>query len=327
MRAMPSIPGSDAAPAPAHALQALERRIGHAYVQRRLAQEHARDAWHTRRGAVGAQPDRWNSKAGLIRAALNLSGLRARGLRNTLDIRQRDNMVRLRRLPSAFDGYTVLHLSDLHLDINTVFVHRLVERLQGLRYDACVLTGDFRFRSFGSSDGVLAALALLRPHLGERVYAVLGNHDSIRMVPGMEALGMQVLVNESAQLRLGAHSVSLVGIDDPRYFRTHDFERATAGLDAQACSILLSHAPEPYREAAHANFDLMLCGHTHGGQICLPGGRPILTDSAAPGAFARGAWRYRTMHGYTSVGCGSSIIDVRFNCPPEITLHRLHAAT
>ena len=67
----------------------------------------------------------------------------------------------------------------------------------------------------------------------------------------------------------------------------------------------------------------MLCGHTHGGQICLPGGVPILTDSDAPRAFARGAWNYRGMAGYTSVGCGSSIVDVRLNCLPEVTLHHL----
>jgi hypothetical protein len=67
----------------------------------------------------------------------------------------------------------------------------------------------------------------------------------------------------------------------------------------------------------------MLCGHTHGGQICLPGGVPMLTDSDAPRAYARGAWRYDRMLGYTSVGCGASIVDIRLNCLPEVTLHRL----
>lgn len=69
----------------------------------------------------------------------------------------------------------------------------------------------------------------------------------------------------------------------------------------------------------------MLSGHTHGGQICLPGGIPIITDSDAPCALARGPWQYRDMVGYTSVGCSSSIVDVRLNCLPEITLHNLHA--
>ena len=88
-------------------------------------------------------------------------------------------------------------------------------------------------------------------------------------------------------------------------------------------SILLSHTPEVYRQAAHAGFDLMLSGHTHGGQICLPGGVPLTLDSGCR-AIGAGAWRYDAMAGYTSVGAGSSIVPVRFNCPPEITLHRLH---
>src|SRR5947209_5222635 len=70
---------------------------------------------------------------------------------------------------------------------------------------------------------------------------------------------------------------------------------------------------------------LRACGHTHGGQICLPGGIPVLTLAGSPRALARGLWRYRGMVGYTSAGTGTSIVDVRLNCPPEVTLHRLRA--
>jgi hypothetical protein len=88
-------------------------------------------------------------------------------------------------------------------------------------------------------------------------------------------------------------------------------------------SVLISHTPEVYREAERAGFDVMLSGHTHGGQICLPGGIPITLDAKLPRRFGRGAWRYGKLHGYTSVGAGSSVVPVRFNCPPEITLHHL----
>ena len=84
--------------------------------------------------------------------------------------------------------------------------------------------------------------------------------------------------------------------------------------------MLLSHTPEVYHEAAQAGFDLMLSGHTHGGQICLPGGIPVFTASKMPRTFARGSWRYREMVGYTSAGAGTCIADVRLNCPPEVTL-------
>jgi predicted MPP superfamily phosphohydrolase len=252
-----------------------------------------------------------------------LFGLHGRGRRNVLRIQLRENEVVLASLPPAFNRYTLLQLSDLHLDLSKSYLDTLIERVQTLEYDVCVLTGDYRFRTFGPSTPALEALACLRPHLKNPIYAVLGNHDSIRMVPHMEALGIRVLLNESVYIERGDSKIYLAGIDDAHYFRTHNFHLAAHEIPHGACAILLSHTPEPYRLAAHTGFSLMLCGHTHGGQICLPGGVPIITDMDAPRAFARGPWRYHNLIGYTSVGCGASIVDVRLNCLPEITLHRL----
>lgn len=305
-------------------LSVLEARIGRTHLRQRLGLEGEHEAHVVRRGTHFLHLENWYSLHGLIRGTLTLAGLHGRGRRNALNIQLRRNEIRLSRLPAAFEGYTVLHLSDLHLDMSNAHLERLIESVRGLAHDVCVLTGDFRFRTFGPYAPVLAALARLRPHLGEPVYAVLGNHDTIRLVPGMEALGIGVLMNESVRIERAGETLALVGIDDAHYFRTHNFHKAAADVDLDGCAILLSHTPEPYRHAAHAGFSLMLSGHTHGGQICLPGGIPILTDSGAPRAFARGAWQYQGMAGYTSVGCGSSIVDVRLNCLPEITLHRLH---
>jgi predicted MPP superfamily phosphohydrolase len=314
---------SDCSPTERHQLATLEERVGRVHVRQRLGLEGEHESHVVQRGTHFFHLENWTSTHGLIRAGLSLAGLRGRGLRNTRNIQCLDNEVRLARLPPAFDGFGLLHLSDLHLDVNESFVDHLVGRVRGLRHDACVLTGDFRFRSFGPYQPALDALARLRPHLGDLVFAVLGNHDTIRMVAGMEAMGIQVLMNESVPIVRDGARVSLVGIDDAHYFRTHNFHKAAADVPHDGCAILLSHTPEPYRHAAHADYSLMLCGHTHGGQICLPGGVPILTDSDAPRALARGAWNYQGMAGYTSVGCGSSIVDVRLNCLPEITLHCL----
>lgn len=306
-------------------LEALGERVGQRYLRQRLGLEGEHESRVFRRGTHFFHLENWYSVHGLIRGCLRLVGLLERGRRNVFDWRVREHEVLLPGLPAAFDGLTLLQLSDLHLDMNPQFAPRLIERLQDLRYDLCVLTGDYRLRTFGTSEGALAALAELRAHLREPVYGVLGNHDSIRMVPAMERCGIRVLLNESVRLERQGQWLHLAGIDDAHYFRTHNFHQALQEVPHGACTVLLSHTPEPYRQAAHLDVELMLCGHTHGGQICLPGGVPILTDADCPRALARGPWRHGALRGYTSVGAGASIVDVRLNCPPEITLHRLLA--
>ena len=117
----------------------------------------------------------------------------------------------------------------------------------------------------------------------------------------------------------------LAGIDDAHFYLTDNIEKAASGIPTDVFSILLSHTPEVYEEAAHVDFNLMLCGHTHGGQICLPGSIPMILNSILPRYMGSGAWKYGSMHRYTSVGAGSATIPVRFNCPPEITLHYLQS--
>jgi hypothetical protein len=169
----------------------------------------------------------------------------------------------------------------------------------------------------------MEGLARVRAYLDGPLYAVLGNHDTIRMVPALEDMGIQMLLNESVTLTRGNECIHLVGIDDAHYYRVDNIEKAASQIPTAAFSILLSHTPEIYRQAAHAGFNLLLSGHTHGGQICLPGAVPITLDSVLPRRMGSGAWKYHDMIGYTSVGVGSSIVPVRLNCPPEITLHRL----
>lgn len=308
------------------ALTALESRLGHLHVRQRLGLERDYETEIFRRDTHFFHIENWYSIHAVIRGSLRLAGLHERGRRNALAIEVRRNDVTLPNLPSAFDGFTILHLSDLHVDINAEFVDALAQRLRPLEYDLCVLTGDYRTRTFGPFAATLAGLEQLRPHIKGTAYAVLGNHDTIRLVPGMEAMGYRLLLNESTKLTRGADSIYLAGIDDAHYYRMENFHRAGNGIPRGATSILLSHTPEAYRRAAHAEYNLMLCGHTHGGQICLPGGLPVLTDTASPRRFARGAWCYHGMIGYTSAGAGTSIVDVRLNCPPEVTLHRLRCA-
>jgi hypothetical protein len=263
------------------------------------------------------------SRERIVRGGLWLAGLHGRARRNALSIAVRNHDVPLAMLPRAFDGFTILQLSDLHSDISAEFVEALIERIRPLEYELCVLTGDYRARTFGPFQSVQDDLQKLRPHIRTDVYAVLGNHDTIRLVPGMEEAGYKLLLNESVVARRGSDTVYLAGVDDAHFYKLDDLQRAASRIPAGAVSILLSHTPEIYRQAAQAGFSLMLSGHTHGGQICLPSGFPIFKGCKIPRSLARGSWRYHELIGYTSVGAGTCIADVRLNCPPEVTLHRL----
>jgi len=305
------------------ALAALEPRLGRLHVRQRLRLENDYEARVLRKGTHFFHLENWYSVHSLIRNSLRLAGLHGRGRRNALAIQVRENEIALPNLPRAFDGFTLLQLTDLHVDMNREFVQVLTEVVRPLDYDLCVLTGDYRARTFGPFAATLDGLQRLRTHLKNTVYAVLGNHDTIRMLPGMEAMGYRLLMNEWVKLQRDGETIYLAGIDDAHYYRMENFHRAAQDIPAGACSILLSHTPEAYQLAAHADFSVMLSGHTHGGQICLPGGVPIITDADGPRELARGAWKYHDLIGYTSVGAGSCIVDVRINCPPEIVLHRL----
>lgn len=306
-------------------VEILEERLGHRYARQRLGVETDHHARVFGGGLNFFHIENWYSFHSLIRNTLKFTGLYWRGLKNSERIRITRNSVRLPGLPAGFDGLTLLHISDMHVDMNSGAMLRLIELLQEVDYDICVLTGDYRGATFGSFRETLDGLAQVCAHLKEPVYGVLGNHDSIQMVPAMEDMGIRMLLNESVIIEQDNEHLHLVGIDDAHYFRVDNIEKATAEVPHDECSVLLSHTPEIYRLAANADFDLMLSGHTHGGQICLPGGIPITIDSKLPRNMASGSWSYKNMAGYTSVGVGSSIVPVRFNCLPEITLHHLQS--
>ncbi len=262
----------------------------------------------------------------IIRNTLKLTGLYWRARRNAERIVVRHNEVRFKELPPPFDGFTILHISDLHMDMNEAAMQRLIELVGEMRYDLCVLTGDYRGKTFGPFEAALDGVGRVRNHLKGPIYGVLGNHDTIQMVPGLEAMGIRMLLNECEPIARGDQRIYLAGVDDAHFYRMDNIEKAALPIPDGGFSILLSHTPEIYRQAAHADFNLMLSGHTHGGQICLPGSIPITLESALPRRMGAGPWQYHNMIGYTSVGAGSSVVPVRLNCPPEITLHCLRSA-
>lgn len=304
-------------------LRKLEERLGPLHARQRLGIETDHEAQLFGQGLTFFHLENWYSAPAIIRVVLKMTGLYRRARRNAERIDVRRTEMRFAELPPAFDGFTILHISDLHVDMNEVAMRNLIQLIGGMEYDLCVLTGDYRGKTFGPFEAALEGLAKVRAQLRQPIYGVLGNHDTIQMVPAMEAMGIRVLLNECDAIVRGNQRIFLAGIDDAHFYRVDNIEKAAFPIPEDVFSVLLSHTPEVYRQAAHANFNLMLSGHTHGGQICLPGSIPIKLEAVLPRRMGAGAWRYHNMTGYTSVGAGSSVLPVRLNCPPEITLHCL----
>ncbi len=301
----------------------LGNRLGRTHLQQRIGLESEMGQHVLGYGRNFFHLENWYSIHAVIRNTLRLLRLHRRGRRNALQIRLHHNDINVPDLPKSFAGLRILHLSDLHLDMNPDFPGVLSERVRDVDYDICVITGDFRFLTHGPIDAAMSAMEGVRLNLSDPVYGILGNHDSIRMIPRLENMGIHMLLNESVDIRRGDDTIHLAGIDDPHYYRVDNLDRACRDIPPSAISLLLAHTPEIYKQATYAGFDVMFCGHTHGGQIRMPGGTPLMTNARCPRQYCAGSWRHFQLQGYTSLGAGSSIVDVRLNCPPEIVLHRL----
>lgn len=307
-------------------LATLEKRLGRLHARQRLGIEKDHEAQIFGQGLTFFHPENATLSHVLIRGVLMLTGLYWRGLSNSAKVELRHNRIVTQDLPASFEGFTILQLSDLHVELSEAAMERVAELASSVSYDICVLTGDYRAQTFGPYADALAGVARLCRRLKGPIYGVLGNHDTICMVPALEEMGVRMLLNERETIERGGGRLHLAGVDDAHFYRMDNIAKAAEGIPHQEFSILLSHTPEIYRQAAHADFNVLLSGHTHGGQICLPGGIPITLNCVLPRSMGNGSFNHHGMIGYTSAGAGVSIVPARFNCPPEITLHHLHAA-
>lgn len=303
----------------------LKRRIGTQRYHARLKMEFDREL--KMGGIIRWCPMAWLRPIASI--GLHLTGLWWPGRRNYLSVRVREETFTLARLPASFDGFTILHLSDLHFDLDRDFpavLARVLETIRG-RYDIVAITGDFNnYTVHRTTEALRCTARMVRQSLSAPAYGVLGNHDSLLDVPAFEEAGMRILLNESVTIRRGGDSLLLAGIDDPNIFKTGDLASALAARNPGEPCVLLAHAPACFAEAASKDVDLLLCGHVHGGQICTPGGGILpWRNWRFPHHVRRGRWREGELQGYTSFGTGACGIPIRFNCPPEVTLIRLKA--
>jgi predicted MPP superfamily phosphohydrolase len=296
------------------------------WLERRLAME-AHDEKQTPFGPRPRHRKQFQRLMRVFDAMLSVTGLHGRGQRNALDIRLTAEVFDFPDLPPAFDGYRLLHVTDPHLDTLEGTAERIAALVESCEADLLVLTGDYRRRVHGPFEQVLEPLARIvgAARTRDGAIALLGNHNPAAMVEPLERRGLPFLINETLTLDRGDGALHLTGFDDVHYFYTPEADAAAAAVPP-GFRVALVHSPEFAFSAARAGYRLYVCGHTHGGQVCLPGGVPVLTASEIGHRFVRGRWRCGDMHGFTSRGAGTSGLPVRFFSRGEVTLITLRRA-
>jgi predicted MPP superfamily phosphohydrolase len=235
-------------------------------------------------------------------------------------------------LPAAFAGLKIVQLSDFHCGrkVTSSYLNEAVDLAMAQRGDLVVLTGDFVHKGHRHVERVADVLSRLSAPLG--VFAVLGNHDfSVRNAFGLRrhrhlhrtiadalaAKRIRVLRNETVPLTRDGARLNLTGVDD-LWSRVCDLDQAFSGLCRSVPRVVLAHNPRTVEQLDGQRCDLMLSGHTHGGQVSLPGLGPV-TLGAKVRRFAAGMYVYRNTYLYVNKGVGFGF-PLRYGVRPEVAV-------
>lgn len=248
------------------------------------------------------------------------------------DFRVREIDVPLPQLPPDLDGLRIVHLSDIHLGafLSERQLARVIDAANELRGHLAAVTGDLISVYGDPLDACIRQIARLRADAG--VFGSMGNHERYTGVESRTArtaasLGVPFLRRQAKRLRFGAATLNLAGVDHQPMADRPAYLRGAQSLMAHgAFNMLLSHNPDVFPAAARQGWDLMLSGHTHGGQISVE----ILDQNICPARFITpyvyGLYRAGSSAAYVTRGIGSIGIPVRLGAPPEISLLRLRKA-
>ncbi len=247
--------------------------------------------------------------------------------------------VSVKRLPEAFNGLTIVQLSDFHYgELCAIPIRKAVEIVKKLEPDMVVLTGDFitvpiwshflhdKTQAANGAEPCTRMLRELKPSMG--MFAVLGNHDVNSdgrwITEIIESNGIPVLRNRSIPIEKGSARFWLAGVDDVLEGKP-DLDLTLRTVPPSESVILLAHEPDFADQAARYPIDLQLSGHSHGGQIWLPLiGAPWLPPLGKE--YPRGLRKIGNLTLYTNIGLGTIRLPIRLNCPPEITFMTLRSA-
>lgn len=265
---------------------------------------------------------RWSSLAGIGLGFVTFTIL-WKGLRNSQKLDLRHETVTIPDLPTSFDGFRILHLTDIHIKQYSPRGEELLNLIEDIDPDLVCMTGDYVFTSLS-----LANIESFFFGLAQRpaVVGVLGNADYREGISDEVRVGWSrffpLLLNSSLCLERQGESLWVVGVDDPHTGRDNVYT-AMSLVPEGAPTILLAHSPEVILRPLDPRLRLILCGHTHGGQICLPSGKALYHNTSLPSKFSSGLHDVNGVPMYISRGIGSTRLPIRFGCLPEITLFTL----
>ncbi len=248
------------------------------------------------------------------------------------DLQARKVNIYLRRLPEAFEGFRIAQISDIHFGpyMGRVGVERAVRLAQSFQPDMVALTGDFVSHPWGKPRSgatfVYPCAEVLAQLKNSRLIAVLGNHDHSNgadiVTGGLTERGIAVPRNAALPIERGKDRIWIVGVDDV-WYRAANLTQALQGVPGDEATILLAHEPDYADHASRFPVDLQLSGHSHGGQVRIPGvGALVLPEMAH--RYPMGLNRVGNLQVYTNVGLGVINPPVRFMCPPEVTFLTLY---
>jgi hypothetical protein len=255
--------------------------------------------------------------------------------RHELDIVNRP--ISITNLPASFHGYRIVQLSDIHLDEYTepFFLERIVHKVNTLTPDLVLVTGDFithgSLTFIAGGHAIRRCAEILTTITAPLRYGCLGNHDvsfdPATVVKVLGAHGTPVLVNQYLPIERKGDRLWLCAVDDPG--TSHPNLDLALPEKPDGPVILLAHEPDYADDVvAHPRgplVDLMLSGHSHGGQIRLPFLGPLILPPMAE-KYPEGHYRFNRMQLYVNRGIGTVGLPLRLNCPPEITLITLNPA-
>ena len=249
---------------------------------------------------------------------------------NNIQIEKVD--IKIENLPESFNNTKIAHLTDFHSYEFGKREKRVLEILDSIDPDFIFITGDFidhRTKDISSCQEFWSELG--NRYQG-RVYSVLGNHeywidhiDASSIKKLLEESGIVVLSNENEKIFQGDEYIYLLGVDDP-HTGNDDLKKSAINTYENIPKILLAHSPDIINDLEsleRENIDLILAGHTHGGQVVIPFMRPYWTPTKNRGKYASGLFEINEMNLYVNRGIGMAAYPIRFNCPPEITVIEL----